>query len=46
MMDQFKYDAIDIEGDMEELEIEGVEIVSIPRAVNFGTLELDFGDND
>jgi len=35
-----------IEGDIEELEIESVEIVSIPRTVNFGTLEPDFGDNE
>ncbi|MDY4298528.1 hypothetical protein SO486_00770 [Pseudomonas salmasensis] len=45
-MDRFKYDAIDIEGDMEELEIEGIEIASIPNPVNFGILESDFGDND
>lgn len=36
----------DLEGDMEELEIEGVEILSIPRTVNFGTLEPDFRDDD
>ncbi|AIC19240.1 hypothetical protein EY04_10155 [Pseudomonas chlororaphis] len=36
----------DIEGNMEELEIENVEIVSVPRTVNFGMLEPDFGGNE
>jgi hypothetical protein len=36
----------DIEGEMEDLDIERVEIVSTPRTVNFGTLEPYFGDNE
>ncbi|MCO3581264.1 hypothetical protein FA158_05055 [Pseudomonas aeruginosa] len=35
-----------IEGDLDKLEIDGVEILSIPRTVNFGTLEPDFRDDD